>query len=357
MSEMPKGGITAVAAGRGRSFAIDRTGAVWVWGWRPEPSCDEDHTLVLSLSTASRIGDLSNITTIAAGKSTTFALKDDGTVLTWIKALFSGIHGAHPRFDKKIRITGLEGIVALEATDDRCLLIREDGTAWLWKYAGVFSGKETARPSKIDPPGRPLQTSCKCKHWLILNDDGTVWACGCNQDGELGIGTYENQDTPVQVLELSDVTSIAAGWFHSLAITKDGTVWAWGDNYWGELGTGTNVQANRPTPVPGLTDVISITAGWSYSVALKDDGTVWAWGKNTSGQLGDGTVINRNVPVQVKHATSMVEVVATDEHVLALKDDGTVWAWGCNKNGQLGDGTTKNRPEPKQVDFMSGNAR
>ncbi|HPS94216.1 MAG TPA: RCC1 domain-containing protein [Deltaproteobacteria bacterium] len=45
----------------------------------------------------------------------------------------------------------------------------------------------------------------------------------------------------------SDWAAAAAGAFHSLAIRTDGSAWAWGRNDSGQLGDTT--QSNRNTPV------------------------------------------------------------------------------------------------------------
>ncbi|HCX71935.1 MAG TPA: RCC1 repeat-containing protein, partial [Firmicutes bacterium] len=118
--------------------------------------------------------------------------------------------------------------------------------------------------------------------------------------GQLGDDTTDIRSTPVQVGDLSNVTAITAGMSHTVALKNDGTVWAWGRNDMGQLGDGTTSTPRlTPVVVSGLSNVTAITAGLSHTVALKDDGTVWAWGYNAYGQLGDGTTSDRSAPVQV----------------------------------------------------------
>ena len=57
-----------------------------------------------------------------------------------------------------------------------------------------------------------------------------------NSNGQLGDGTTTNRLTPVQVLNLNNIVAISAGGFQSLAVRADGTVWAWGENNDGQLG-------------------------------------------------------------------------------------------------------------------------
>ena len=75
------------------------------------------------------------------------------------------------------------------------------------------------------------------------------------------------------------IEQIAGGGSHSLALKSDGTVWAWGQNERGQLGDGTTSNRSTPVQVSNLTGVIAIAAGDSQSLALKSDGTVWAWGR------------------------------------------------------------------------------
>src|SRR5205823_835287 len=95
------------------------------------------------------------------------------------------------------------------------------------------------------------------------------------------------------------VSALAGGNWSSFAVKSDGTVWAWGANDQGQLGDGTTTNRTTPVQVTGLTGVTAIAAGGWHTLALKSDGTIWGWGGNWAGQLGDGTTINRASPVQV----------------------------------------------------------
>ena len=90
----------------------------------------------------------------------------------------------------------------------------------------------------------------------------------------------------MQVQNLSGVIAIAGGGWYSLALKNDGTVWAWGRNQFGQLGDGTNINRNTPVQVQNLSGVIAIaasSAAGEHSLALKSDGTLWAWGNNFRG--------------------------------------------------------------------------
>ena len=190
-------------------------------------------------------------------------------------------------------------------------------------------------------------------HNLAVKSDGTLWAWGTNDYGQLGDGTTGvDRSPPVRVSGLTGVVGVAVSGSSSLAVKSDGTLWAWGFNGNGQLGDGTTTDRLTPKQVPNLTGVVAVAAGDSYVLAVKSDGTLWTWGKNDYGQLGDGTKTDRLTPKQV--LTGVVAVAAGHKHSLAVKSDGTLWAWGENYWAQLGDGTTTPRLEPNQVPNMKG---
>jgi alpha-tubulin suppressor-like RCC1 family protein len=116
---------------------------------------------------------------------------------------------------------------------------------------------------------------------------------------------------PQQVTLVTDVIGMAAGFHHTIILKGDGTVWTCGRNNFGQLGYGTQDDVSGGHPTPGLvqvqvlgqtqalSDIVSVAAGDYYSLALQRDGAVWGWGYNANGELGDGTQTHRFSPVQV----------------------------------------------------------
>jgi len=185
-------------------------------------------------------------------------------------------------------------------------------------------------------------------HLVVLRIDGTLWAWGANDAGQLGNGTHESATDPVQI-SLAAVKAVAAGGRHTLALKEDGTVWAWGANEAGQLGNTTNPEETLPVQVSGLTGVVEIAAGESYSLARLASGTVLAWGDNSVGQLGTGTYTSSPAPVAVANLTNVVQIAAGARHNLARRSDGSVWAWGDNSSGQLGYGSSASSNQAFQV--------
>ncbi len=119
-------------------------------------------------------------------------------------------------------------------------------------------------------------------------------------------------------LSAATIPQISGGGYHSLALKSDGTVWAWGRNNFGQIGIGKRSKRNTPVQVKNLKDVAAIASKTWHSMALKSDGTVWTWGRNNYGQIGDGTFMNRKTPVQVKDLTDVVAIAGGYLHSLAL---------------------------------------
>ena len=192
-----------------------------------------------------------------------------------------------------------------------------------------------AARSTVASPAIP-QISAADVHSIALKSDGTVWAWGLNNMGQLGNGSTTRSLVPVQVSGLTGVVAVASAIYHSVALKSDGTVWAWGQNRHGKLGNSKAADSLVPVEVAGLTGVVAIAAGFDHSVALKSDGTVWVWGDNRHGLLGNDSVSESYLPMQVSGITDVMAIASHDNNVISLRRDRTVWVWGDNNQGQLG---------------------
>ncbi len=187
-------------------------------------------------------------------------------------------------------------------------------------------------------------------HTMILAEDGTVFACGDNHYGQLGLGDFINDPSKrtfkaIPALPDNKATKqVVVGTFHTMILAEDGTVFACGRNLEGQLGLGDLRERNTFTAVDSFPGGKIFTSASSlYTMILAEDGTVFACGRNEFGQLGLGGYVNRRTFTAVPSLPVAKQVVAGREHVMILTQDGTVFACGRNDNGQLGLGDTSNR--------------
>lgn len=213
-------------------------------------------------------------------------------------------------------------------------------------------------------------------HTLALKSDGSVWAWGSNESGQLGrSGDVTESKLPVKIEGLTAV-SITAGYNFSAALENDGNVIVWGggsakptpvadlDNvtaisagqtdmlalkYDGSVWQWTVGSGSRPKLVTGLQKIAAISAGGGQFLALSITGQVWCWGRNDQGQLGLGDTTDRSEPVHMSRLADIVDIAAGYTHSLAVSFDGKVYAWGSNTYGQLGDSTLKSSSIPVAV--------
>ena len=300
-----------------------------------------------------------------SGSATNHTLyrKSDGTVWAWgnnnKSQLGDGTTTPSP-IPVQSGVGILSGITVVAAGNEHSLALKGDGTVWAWgsnNCGQLGDGSTTDRPVPVQVSGLTgvAAIAAGVNFSLALKTDSTVWAWGYNGSGQLGNGTTNNSSTPVQVSGLTGVTAIAAGFDHSAAMLIGNTVYTWGNNSSGQLGNGSTTAST--TPVQSLLGgALAISAGNQFTVILQANylsSTVWAWGSNSNGQLGNGTNVGSLVPVQVIGLTGMTSIAAGENHSVTLKDDGTIWAWGANNNGQLGDGTTTARWTPVQVNTLT----
>ena len=113
-----------------------------------------------------------------------------------------------------------------------------------------------------------------------------------------------------------EVSTVSAGYTHSLALTTSGVVVAWGDNNFHQLTIPATIGNN----------VKAISAGGFHSLAISSRGSVVAWGLRDQGQC--------SVPARV--GDNATAISAGLMHSLALLNNGLVVGWGDNEFKQSG---------------------
>ncbi|TGA09086.1 hypothetical protein E5F44_06660, partial [Clostridioides difficile] len=191
---------------------------------------------------------------------------------------------------------------------------------------------------------------------FLLKNDGTLYSCGMNTSGQLGLGdtidrkvfTKVNIELKNNFTEYANNYKIVLG-DTSFILKNDNTLWGSGNNSNGQLGLG-DTAGKRVFTRMNVENIKDVVCGKMHVVVLKNDGTVWNSGNNSNGQLGLGDTTNRNVFTKVD-IDNVKKVICGWNQTVILKNDNTVWSTGLNSNGQLGLGDTTNRNVFTKVDI------
>ena len=136
------------------------------------------------------------------------------------------------------------------------------------------------------------------------------------------------QATPVTVSDLpSTAVQIAAGYYSSYAMLVDGSVWAWGQNNYGQLGDGTTTDRLSPVRIEGYgaDTAMRLPPGGAAAVTMfvvAADGTAMGSGRNNVGQLGNGgrsDVLTAGALPEL--GGGIVEIARGEYHTLVLKGE------------------------------------
>jgi alpha-tubulin suppressor-like RCC1 family protein len=252
------------------------------------------------------------------------------------------------------------------------LATKTDGTLWAWGEGGAGQlglGNTTDYSSPVqvgsltDWPTEDASTGFVAVGYqsvLIVKPNGTLWAWGNNAYGVLGTGNTTNLSSPVQVGSLTNWSTLSSVGNHKsiLAIKTDGTLWAWGRNNTGQLGLGNTTNYSSPVQVGSLTNWKEVSVGGEtnqgMTLATKTDGTLWSWGEGAQGYLAKGAdKTDSSSPIQVGSLTNWNHVVAKRQNMGAVKTDGTLWSWGNGGTGRGGTGNTTNYSSPVQVGSLT----
>ena len=180
-----------------------------------------------------------------------------------------------------------------------------------------------------------------------LTENGRVYACGNNSYGRLGIGSEETNvytitEVPLPVAE--KVKEIQIDMHSVYYLTENGKVYACGVNSNGQLGLGveeSNVYTATEVPIP-VGEKLKEMQMATYSVYyLTENGRVYACGRNSVGQLGIGvedSKVYTATEVPLPEGEKVKEMYSSTMKTYYLTENGRVYASGLNSSGGLGIG-------------------
>ena len=302
--------FTAIAIYSASAYGLDANGHIWAWG-------------------VNAVGQLGN-----------------------------GTSGPTNDSSVPVQVTAPAGITftAIAAGSESAYGLDTAGHIWAWgrnQYGQLGNPTifASAVPVQVDAPGITFTAIAAAASTAYgLDTEGHIWAWGNNVSGQLGNDTTIQSSVPVQVDAPGiTFTAISAGGVegsYGYGLDTNGTIWAWGANNYGQLGNGTTTNSLVPEPVTAPPGIIftAVASGRASGKALDTDGNLWTWGDNWAGQLGNGsmgsTLITTPTLANTPSGITFTAIANSGSSSYALDTDGNIWSWGFNPQGQLGLGNT-----------------
>ena len=314
-----------IGGGRAATIAVKADGTLWMWGRNNKGQQGDGATTNLSVPT--QVGALENWAQPAMAYEASGCVKTDGTLWTWGSGT-NGVLGNSTATDisSPVQVGSLTDWSLVAFGDYHGMAVKTDGTLWAWGanyYGPLCQGNNTTKssPVQIGALTTWLTVAGGYGFTTAIKTDGTIWACGKNNYGQLGRDTTSVRETTIgQIGGLTTWSKVSCVYGSTAAIKTDGTLWAWGRNNQGQLAQGDTTDYPSPVQVGSLTDWSKLGSAFrSHFLAIKTDGTLWAWGAGGTGRLGQGNTTAYSSPVQVGALTTWLEAAAAYNGTLALE--------------------------------------
>ena len=308
---------TAGAAGGDHTLVIGSNGVLYAWGLGTDGQLGNGTTT--SSSTPVQVSLPSGVVpvAVAAGNDHSLALGSNGTLYAWGYNGFGqlGIN-TKTNEDTPVTVTLPNGAkaTAIAAGTNFSLALGSDGNVYAWGDGnlgalGYGSMNESTIAVKVSLPTGVTASAIAAggSFGMAIGSNGTLYSWGDGDMGQLGNGTTTFSTTPVVVKMPSGVTAsvISAGYEHALAIGSNGSVYAWGYGDDGQLGNGGIANQKVPVLVSMPTGVaaVAIAGALDHSLAIGSDGNLYTWGEDDAGELGNGGTTNSDTPVKASLPT------------------------------------------------------
>ena len=301
--------VKLVSCGNNHTMVIKNDGTLWAWGENIYGQLGDGSNSARYIPSQIGIENDWYTLTPGGGRRHNLAIKNDGTLWAWGRNdSFQLGNGTSNHINSPIQIGTDTNWIKVAANYRHSLAIKSDGTLWAWGHnssgqLGNGTNQPSSQPIQIGTDTNWINISAGGEFSLAMKSDSSIWGWGSNGYGQLGLSSQSNfVYQPTLISASQDWVHISAGQSFSFFIRSDGTLWTCGFNLYGELGLGNFDYTNTLTQVGMDTDWLRTTSGFKHTLAIKMNGELWAWGVNT-GAIGDGTFTDRDTPVFISCST------------------------------------------------------
>jgi alpha-tubulin suppressor-like RCC1 family protein len=332
-------------------YVKNNDNTLWAWGYNVSGQLGLGDKV--NRSSPIQVGTLKNWASASAGDDYTIAVKTDGTIWGWGSNTYrrAGITGSGAASTSSPVQIGTEtNWNKVFAGTNHSLGMKRDGSLWAWGrnnngQLGLNDSVTRSSPVQVGTETNWKDAAVAQATTVAIKNDGTLWSWGSN-DSTSGRRTVEtptvvNRSLPVRIGTLSNWTSVVGNQYHYIALNTLGELWTWGEGGNGVLGQVTDTLAkSSPVQIGTLKTWVSASAGKYHSLAVKNDGTLWGWGYNFRGALGQDDLIPRSSPVQIGTGSNWLYTHGGQDFTFGIDRTGSFYAWGDNEFGQLGLNST-----------------
>jgi alpha-tubulin suppressor-like RCC1 family protein len=246
-----------VSAGGDHTCAALSTGRVECWGGNGEGQLGDGTTT--SSDTPVEVQDITDATQVSAGGDHTCAALSTGRVECWGENSTGELgDGTTTRSDTPVGVTGITDATQVGASGYETCAALSTGRVECWGDNvdgelgdGTTTGSDT--PVVVTGITNATQVATGYYHTCAVLSTGDVECWGENRDGDLGDGTTGGtSDTPVEAAGVTDATEVTSSAGYSCALLSSRHIECWGENPIGNLGNGTTEGSDTPIEVVGI---------------------------------------------------------------------------------------------------------
>ena len=245
-----------------------------------------------------------------------------------------------------VNATGKKAI-SIAAGGYHTIVLMEDGTMWgvgvnqngqLGLGLGVGVGNtinQTSLTQMVNNTGKmPASISCGLNYTMVLMTDGSIWATGSNQYGQLGIGNTTDQSSLASVIYANGKTPkyISCGYFNAMVLMTDGSVWGTGFNQQGLAGT----MSLKKLFVPDNQYVVYISCRGFRTAILTERNEIWSvYGSGTSNSFTRTVNNTGKTPNYISRSFVNTVALMTDGTVYVADDSGDLVLMSGQYNSRI----------------------